>query len=246
MPPRKEPKEQVVYPSSKAKTPAFKPLRPTKIGRTSTTESESAVPKPKPTAKKAGPSTSRPNPASKARPKITVLPDSEDDDDENVNGSAKGGAANDTDEDDESLPSLSTTATNLNKTTAKRKASAISIDSTNDVDQPQPSTTTARATTSTNDDFPPALSSSDGIPSIPQPLLLRLLHSGFTHQDTQIDTQALQIVQTYLDVFVRETIARCVAEKKEAAERGEVEESDVGWLELEDLEKVGVGMMLDF
>ncbi|GIZ46134.1 hypothetical protein CKM354_000927300 [Cercospora kikuchii] len=245
MPPRKEPKEQVVYPSSKAKTPAFKPLRPTKIGRTSTTDSESAVPKPRPTAKKAGPPTSRPNPASKARPKTTALPDSEDDNDEKLNDSAKGGAADDS-EDDESLPSLSTTITNLNKTTAKRKASAISIDSTNDDDQPQPLTTTVRATTSSNDDVPPALSSSDGIPSIPQPLLLRLLHSGFTHQDTKIDMQALQIVQTYLDVFVRETIARCVAEKKEAAERGEAEESDVGWLELEDLEKVGVGMMLDF
>lgn len=174
-----------------------------------------------------------------------MLPDSEDDNDENVTNPAKGGAADDS-EDDESLPSLSTTTTNLNKTTAKRKASAISIDSTNDDDQPQPLTTTVRATTSNNDDVPPALSSSDGIPSIPQPLLLRLLHSGFTHQDTKIDTQALQIVQTYLDVFVRETIARCVAEKKEAAERGEVEESDFGWLELEDLEKVGVGMMLDF
>ncbi|KAM3423051.1 hypothetical protein BST61_g519 [Cercospora zeina] len=245
MPPRKEPKQQVVYPSSKAKTPAFKPLRPTKIGRTSTTESESSTSKSKPTSK-AGPARP-PKPAPKAKQKATVLPDSEEDDGEDLDDRAKGGAAHDNDEDDDSLPTLSTTATNLNKTTAKRKASAISIDSLNDEDDSLPMvTTTPRATTSTNDDLPPAPSASDGVPSIPQPLLLRLLHSGFAHQDTKIDTQALQIVQTYLEVFVRETIARCAAEKKEAAERGEVEEGDVGWLELEDLEKVGVGMMLDF
>ncbi|KAF2216529.1 hypothetical protein CERZMDRAFT_93818 [Cercospora zeae-maydis SCOH1-5] len=245
MPPRKEPKEQVMYPSSKAKTPAFKPLRPTKIGRTSTIESESSTSKTKSTSK-AGSATGRPKSASKANQKVTVLPDSEADDDGDLDERQKGGAADDNGEGDDSLPALSTTATNLNKTTIKRKASAISIDSINDEDNSLSLTTTANANTSTNDDLPPAPAPSDGIPSIPQPLLLRLLHSGFAHQDTKIDTHALQIVQTYLDVFVRETIARCAAEKKEAAERGEVEEGDVGWLELEDLEKVGVGMMLDF
>lgn len=69
------------------------------------------------------------------------------------------------------------------------------------------------------------------------------------------------MVQQYVEIFVREMIARCVAEKKERKkrkekEKGEVNEGmrmdddddddDVGWLDLEDLEKVGVGMMLDF
>lgn len=54
---------------------------------------------------------------------------------------------------------------------------------------------------------------------------------------------------------MREMIARCVAEKKERKKRKENEgmrmdddddDDDVGWLDLEDLEKVGVGMMLDF
>lgn len=61
---------------------------------------------------------------------------------------------------------------------------------------------------------------------------------------------------------MREMIARCVAEKKERKKRNEKEkekedgdeemrmddddDDDVGWLDLEDLEKVGVGMMLDF
>ena len=43
MPPRKEPKEQVIYPSSKRKVPAFKPLRPSKVPRIPTTDSESSV-----------------------------------------------------------------------------------------------------------------------------------------------------------------------------------------------------------
>lgn len=69
------------------------------------------------------------------------------------------------------------------------------------------------------------------------------------------------MVQQYVEIFVREMIARCVAEKKERKKRNEKEkgemnegmrmdddddDDDVGWLDLEDLEKVGVGMMLDF
>lgn len=72
------------------------------------------------------------------------------------------------------------------------------------------------------------------------------------------------MVQQYVEIFVREMIARCVAEKKERKERKDKEkekekedgdgemrmddddDDDVGWLDLEDLEKVGVGMMLDF
>lgn len=71
------------------------------------------------------------------------------------------------------------------------------------------------------------------------------------------------MVQQYVEIFVREMIARCVAEKKERKKRKEKEkekdegdeemrmdddddDDDVGWLDLEDLEKVGVGMMLDF
>lgn len=69
-----------------------------------------------------------------------------------------------------------------------------------------------------------------------------------------------------MEIFVREMIARCVAEKRERKKRKEKEkekeegdgdgemrmddddddDDDVGWLDLEDLEKVGVGMMLDF
>lgn len=46
---------------------------------------------------------------------------------------------------------------------------------------------------------------------------------------------------------MRETIARAALRKKEEAEAaGSSGDIDVSWLELEDLEKVAAGMMLDF
>lgn len=215
MPPRKEPKEQVVYPSSRAKTPAFKPLR-----RIPTAESQSSTAA-KPTAKKVA---SKPSSTTSKAKKTVALPDSEEEDDNLDKSDA---------EEQLTLPNLHK-RTVTTTSAPKRKASAISIDSSTEQQQPTPK--------------PPSfLSDADNsIPSIPQPLLLRLLHEGFSNKDTKIDTHALAIVQKYMEVFVRETIARCIAEKKEAGERGEVGEMDVGWLELEDLEKVGVGMMLDF
>ncbi|KAI5367663.1 putative centromere protein X [Septoria linicola] len=246
MPPRKgkEPKEQVVYAASKAKTPAYKPLRPSKVARRSTAE---AGPKPKPAIKKAA--STKPTTSTAKRP--VTLPDSEaeeDDDIENVEDLTRDVAAsehsdedveNDEDDDDEEgLPTLAA----LKAGTKKRKASAISINDDSHADAGD----ATRPSAIDDDPDPPTFPPSDGIPGIPQPLLLRLLHEGFAKKDTKIDKHALQTVQTYLEVFVREAIARCVAEKKEAAERGEVGAGDVGWLELEDLEKVGVGMMLDF
>ena len=83
---------------------------------------------------------------------------------------------------------------------------------------------------------------------MPQPLLVRLLHEHFTDKSTKIDKHAIQGVQKYFEVFVREAIARTAAEKRAAFERGGegVSATDVNWLELSDLEKVAAGMMLDF
>ena len=77
------------------------------------------------------------------------------------------------------------------------------------------------------------------------------MHEHFASKDTKIDKQAMEVLQKYFEVFVRETIARASLQKKEAAEKAESEgvgaqDIDVGWLELEDLEKVAAGMLLDF
>ncbi|KAK5684872.1 hypothetical protein LTS10_002947 [Elasticomyces elasticus] len=95
-------------------------------------------------------------------------------------------------------------------------------------------------------DEPPAPTQLSDPTQIPQPLLIRLLHEHFANKDTKIDKHAVQIVQKYLEVFMRETIARTAMQKKELAEKGEVDAADAGWLELEDLERVAPGMILDF
>lgn len=114
-----------------------------------------------------------------------------------------------------------------------RSDSPMSISSHNSNDPP-------------DDNTVPLPSPSDSIPSIPQPLLVRLLHEAFADKNTKIDTHAIQVLQKYVEIFVREALARTEAEKREAVERGEVGEMDVGWLEAEDLEKVVAGLLLDF
>lgn len=98
-------------------------------------------------------------------------------------------------------------------------------------------------------DAPPPLSQSEGI-GIPQPLLIRLLHESFQSKQTTIDKQAIQVLQKYFEVFIREALARASMQKQEdAAERGVLVPRggvDDGWLELEDLERVAGEMLLDF
>jgi hypothetical protein len=55
------------------------------------------------------------------------------------------------------------------------------------------------------------------------------------------------VLQKYFEVFIRETIARAALRKRQDAEgNGDIDGMDISWLELEDLEKVAAGMMLDF
>jgi hypothetical protein len=63
-----------------------------------------------------------------------------------------------------------------------------------------------------------------------------------------LSKDARTLVGTYVDTFVREGLFRCVKEK-EGREKGEVggeRESDEGWLEVGDLERVSVQLVLDF
>lgn len=87
-------------------------------------------------------------------------------------------------------------------------------------------------------------------PSIPIPLLHRLLHHSFQHPDTtKLSTDARACVGKYIETFVREGIARCAFELGEKT--GERSDSGLvagnyGWLEVEDLERVGGQLVLDF
>ena len=92
-----------------------------------------------------------------------------------------------------------------------------------------------------------APSQSDGTPAIPQPLLVRLLHEHFADKKTKIDKHAIQVLQKYFEVFLREAVARAKLRKKEDVEKvGGASDVDASWLELADLEKVAAGMLLDF
>ncbi|EXJ95079.1 hypothetical protein A1O1_00197 [Capronia coronata CBS 617.96] len=83
-------------------------------------------------------------------------------------------------------------------------------------------------------------------PAIPVPLLHRIMQSHFTEPEkTSIASDARALFGTYIEIFVKEGIRRCVEEKKEreGVGGGGV---DSGWLELEDLESVATQLCLDF
>ncbi|KAH8678130.1 CENP-S associating centromere protein X-domain-containing protein [Xylariales sp. PMI_506] len=70
--------------------------------------------------------------------------------------------------------------------------------------------------------------------TIPPELLTRLLHEFFEKDGTRISKGANEAVAKYMDIFVREAIARAVVEK------------EAGFLEVSDLEKVAAQLLLDF
>ena len=83
------------------------------------------------------------------------------------------------------------------------------------------------------------------------PLLHRLLHHHFRDKDkTRITTDAKEVLGKYVEVFVREAIARSAFESqgKGADDDGgrATVGCDDGFLEVEDLEKMGVQLVLDF
>ncbi|KAK3370864.1 CENP-S associating centromere protein X-domain-containing protein [Lasiosphaeria ovina] len=69
--------------------------------------------------------------------------------------------------------------------------------------------------------------------TVPPELLTRLLHEFFTTDGTRITKDANSAVAKYMDVFVREAIARSAVERAS------------GFLEVEDLEKVAPQLLLD-
>lgn len=69
--------------------------------------------------------------------------------------------------------------------------------------------------------------------TIPPELLTRLLHEFFERDGTRVSRAANDAVARYMDIFVREAIARAAVEK------------EGGFLEVEDLEKIAPQLLLD-
>ncbi|KAF4216122.1 hypothetical protein CNMCM8980_007505 [Aspergillus fumigatiaffinis] len=97
----------------------------------------------------------------------------------------------------------------------------------------------------TNNDEADDVMSSE--PAIPPKLLTRLLHHHFKSEKTKIAKDANEVVAKYVDVFVREALARAAYERAEGlADRpGGISIGD-GFLEVEDLEKMAPQLALDF
>ena len=102
---------------------------------------------------------------------------------------------------------------------------------------------------------------------IPAPLIHRILQTHFhfpspttstttaksTPKPTTISAPARHLVAKYIEIFVKEAVRRCVDEKREMAQggggggdEGDVGMGDPGWLEVEDLERVGGQLVMDF
>ncbi|CAI7676821.1 unnamed protein product [Penicillium manginii] len=81
-------------------------------------------------------------------------------------------------------------------------------------------------------------------PTIPPKLLTRLLHQHFSNEKTKVAKDANSIVAKYVDVFVREAIARAAYERAETNNGGKG--ASDGFLEVEDLEKMAPQLTMDF
>ncbi|KAI1800935.1 CENP-S associating centromere protein X-domain-containing protein [Daldinia bambusicola] len=69
--------------------------------------------------------------------------------------------------------------------------------------------------------------------TIPPELLTHVLHQFFEKDGTRVSRDANAAIAKYMDIFVREAIARTVVEKEK------------GFLEVEDLEKIAPQLLLD-
>jgi hypothetical protein len=85
----------------------------------------------------------------------------------------------------------------------------------------------------------------DDTPKIPEKLVSTLLNNSFQDKDkTKINKEAAKVMGKYVEIFVREALARS------AFARGERERESGGigdgFLEVEDLERMAQQMVLDF
>ncbi|KAK0789660.1 hypothetical protein LTR59_009513 [Friedmanniomyces endolithicus] len=238
-PPRKEPKEAVVYAASKRKAEPFKPHRPSQVPRISDNTATAGG-----AMRIGGVRETNGTALSRAMGKAATSRER--------NGDRKGGEEEEGRLRDDPLAPSTTMARTTKRApppakatkepaaaAARRQKPSIPIPSSSPSSSPPP-----QAAPTTTPPPPPTQLADPTL--IPLPLLTRLPHQHFTHKTTQIDKHALQVVQKYLEVFVREAIARAAAGKREKARRGEVEGGEERWLEVEDLEGVAAGVMMDF
>jgi hypothetical protein len=97
------------------------------------------------------------------------------------------------------------------------------------------------------EDDPLALIEDDeDVPTIPRPLLTRILFEGFQDKNVKIGKEAMNLVELYTRIFVKEAVARSKLATKEQAQRMNGRAAQADWLQVEDLEKIAPQLILDF
>lgn len=153
----------------------------------------------------------------------------------------------DNDDDEETEENEAETAENLLDIDAEAEAEDVPRDNNEDSDDEPDHASSADMMLA---EITSAPSSSSLSPTIPIPLLHRLMHHSFKNpEETKLSTDARACVGRYIETFIREGIARCAFEVGEKVHEGGSDSAlghDDGWLEVEDLERVGGQLVVDF
>jgi len=90
---------------------------------------------------------------------------------------------------------------------------------------------------------------SDSNHVIPSPLLTRIIYENLSDKENvKIGREGLETMGRYIDLFVKETIMRSAVAHREKRSKGskKTKNDEEVWLDVEDLEKVVAGLILDF
>lgn len=88
----------------------------------------------------------------------------------------------------------------------------------------------------------------DEVQELPRALLARLVHENFDDKTVRMSRPANEVLGRYMNIFMREAVARAAVGKKErlGIGSGDMPADEEIWLDVEDLERVTGGLLLDF
>ena len=119
------------------------------------------------------------------------------------------------------------------------------MDSDMDIGPALIATTNAVAEQTTQEQTP---FDADEVQELPPALLARLVHENFDDKTIRMSKPANEVLKRYMNIFMREAVARAAEGKKErlGVGKGGMATDEEIWLDVEDLEKVTGGLLLDF
>jgi len=123
--------------------------------------------------------------------------------------------------------------------------SELDMDSDMDIGPAPIATTNAVAEQTTQEQTP---FDADEVQELPPALLARLVHENFDDKTIRMSKPANEVLKRYMNIFMREAVARAAEGKKErlGVGKGGMATDEEIWLDVEDLEKVTGGLLLDF